>query len=36
VSYTLTFGLPRDVAERLTARAVREGKNLVTLVVELL
>jgi hypothetical protein len=28
VSYTLTFGLPRDVAERLTAQAIRDGKNI--------
>jgi hypothetical protein len=27
VSYTLTLALPRGVAKRLTARAVREGKT---------
>jgi hypothetical protein len=28
VSYTLTFALPRDVAERLTAQAIGDGKNI--------
>jgi predicted HicB family RNase H-like nuclease len=36
VSYTLTLALSRDVAERLTARAIREGKSLDGLVVEIL
>jgi hypothetical protein len=36
VSYTLTLGLPWDLAERLTARAVREGWNIEALVTEIL
>jgi hypothetical protein len=34
VSYTLT--LRRDVAERLTARAIREGRNIEAIVTEIL
>jgi hypothetical protein len=36
VSYTLTLALPRDLAERLTARAIREGKNIEAIVTEIL
>jgi hypothetical protein len=36
VSYRLTLALPREVAERLTARAIREGKSLDGLVAEIL
>jgi hypothetical protein len=36
VSYTLTLALPRDVAERLTARAISEGRNIEALVTEIL
>jgi hypothetical protein len=36
VSYTLTLALPRDVAERLTARAIREGRNIEAVVTEML
>jgi hypothetical protein len=36
VSYTLTLALPRDVAERLTAQAIREGKNIDAIVTEIL
>jgi hypothetical protein len=32
VSYTITLALPRDVAERLTALAIREGKNIEAVV----
>jgi hypothetical protein len=32
----LTLALPRDVAERLTAQAVREGKNIDAIVTEIL
>ena len=33
---TLRVSLSREQAERLTARAIREGKNLVALVAEIL
>jgi predicted HicB family RNase H-like nuclease len=36
VSYKFTGALPRDLAERLTARAIREGKSLEGLVAEIL
>jgi hypothetical protein len=36
VSYTLTLALSRDVAERLTARAIREGRNIEAIVTEIL
>jgi hypothetical protein len=36
VSYTLTLALRRDVAERLTARAIREGRNIEAIVTEIL
>jgi predicted HicB family RNase H-like nuclease len=36
VSYKFTVALPRDLAERLTARAIREGKSLEGLVAEIL
>jgi hypothetical protein len=36
VSYTFTLALRRDVAERLTARAIREGRDLEALVTEIL
>jgi hypothetical protein len=36
VSYTLTLPLPRDVAERLTAGAIREGRAIEALVMEIL
>lgn len=36
VEMTFRVRLPKPVAEALTARAVREEKNLVTLVVEIL
>jgi hypothetical protein len=36
VLFTITLALPQDLAERLTARAIREGKNIETLVTEIL
>jgi hypothetical protein len=36
VSYTLTLALPRDVAERLTARAIRESKNVEAVIADIL
>ncbi len=36
VKLTLRVSLSREQAERLTARAIREGKNLVALVAEIL
>jgi hypothetical protein len=36
VSYTLTLALPRDLAERLTASAIREGKNIEAIVTQIL
>jgi hypothetical protein len=36
VSLTLSLSLTRAQAERLTARAIREGKNLEALVAEIL
>jgi hypothetical protein len=33
---TFTLGLPRELAERLSARANREGRNLEVVVTELL
>ncbi len=36
VKLPLTIVLDRDVAERLSTRAIREGKNLETLVAEIL
>jgi hypothetical protein len=36
VRLTLTLELPRELAERLSARAIREEKNLELLVLELL
>jgi hypothetical protein len=36
VSYTLSLALPRDVAERLTARAIRESKNIEAVITEIL
>ncbi len=36
VKLTLTVSLSRQQAEKLTARAIREGKNLEALVAELL
>jgi hypothetical protein len=36
VNYTLTLALPRNVAERLTARAIREGRNIEGVVREIL
>jgi hypothetical protein len=36
VSYTLTLAPPRDVAERLTAQAIREAKKIEAIVTEIL
>jgi len=36
VKLTLTVSLSREQAERLTAKAIREGKNLEALVTEIL
>jgi hypothetical protein len=36
VAYTLTITLLRDVAERLTARSIRESKSLEALVTEII
>jgi hypothetical protein len=36
VKLTFTLDLPREVAERLSARAIREGINLEAVVVHLL
>jgi hypothetical protein len=36
VKLTFTLDLPRELAERLSARAVREGKNLEAVVIEIL
>jgi hypothetical protein len=36
VRLVITLALPRERAERLTARALREGKNLGALVAEIL
>jgi hypothetical protein len=36
VNYTFTLALPRDLAEKLTARAVREAKNIEAIVTEIL
>jgi hypothetical protein len=36
VSYTLTLALPRDVAERLTARAIHKGRNIEAIVTGIL
>jgi hypothetical protein len=36
VKLTLSVSLSREQAERLTARAIREGKNLEALVAEIL
>jgi hypothetical protein len=36
VSYTLTLALPGDVAERLTAQAIREAKKVEAIVTEIL
>jgi len=36
VKLTLTLEMPRALAERLSARAIREGKNLEAVVIEVL
>jgi predicted HicB family RNase H-like nuclease len=36
VEFTLRIALPRDLAERLTAKALRAGKNVPALVTEIL
>jgi hypothetical protein len=36
VSYTITLALPRDVAERLTARATCESKNIEAVITDIL
>jgi hypothetical protein len=36
VEVVLRFTLPRDVMERLTARAIREGRSIESVVAELL
>jgi hypothetical protein len=36
VKLTLTLDIPRALAERLSAQAIREGKNLEAVVIEIL
>jgi hypothetical protein len=36
VKLTFTFDMPRELAERLGASAIREGKNLEAVVIEIL
>ena len=36
VKLTLTLDMPRDLVERLSARSIREGKNLEAVVIEIL
>jgi hypothetical protein len=36
VKMTFTLDIPRDLAERLSARAIRDGKNLEATVIEIL
>jgi hypothetical protein len=36
VKLTLTLFLPHDLAEHITARAIREGKNVAALMAEIL
>jgi hypothetical protein len=33
---TFTLGMPRELAERLSARAIREGRNLEAVVLDVL
>jgi hypothetical protein len=36
VKLTFTLDIPRELAERLSARAIREGRNLEAVVIDLL
>jgi hypothetical protein len=36
VKLTFTFDLPRELAERLSARAIREDRNLEAVLIEML